>query len=197
MGTLRIWNLSIHRKDNSKTREDPTLTERLVHQPVEAPARRAPKLPPRWFIRAAWIGHRAILRFTRGRRGLASPKPGGRFGYLRLTSVGRRSGQERVAILGYVEDGAHLVTLAMNGWADPDPAWWLNLQARPEAMVELKGAARHPVRARAAEGEERQRLVAILRDHSGWGDIAGHSGVRSGETAVVVFEPVGAEARHA
>jgi len=173
------------------------LTERLVHQPVETPARRAPKLPPRWFIRAAWIVHRAILRLTRGRRGLATPKPGGKFGYLRLTTVGRRSGQERVAILGYVEDGADLVTLAMNGWADPDPAWWLNLQARPEAMVELKGGARHPVRARVAKGEERQRLVAILREHSGWGDIAGYAAVRSGETAVVVFQPLRAEVRQA
>jgi F420H(2)-dependent quinone reductase len=171
------------------------LTERLVPQPVETPARRAPKLPPRWFIRAAWIVHRAIFRLTRGRRGLASPKEGGRFGYLRLTTVGRRSGQERVAILGYVEDGGKLVTLAMNGWADPDPAWWLNLQARPEATVELKGDACRPVRARAVEGEERQRLVAILGQHSGWGDIASYATARSGQTAVVVFEPVRAEVR--
>ena len=27
----------------------------------------------------------------------------------------------------------------MNGWADPEPAWWLNLQAHPEATVELPG----------------------------------------------------------
>ena len=158
---------------------------------------RAPKLPPRWFIRGAWVVHRAIYRFTGGRRGLATPTPGGQFGYLRLKTVGRRSGQERIAILGYYEDGPNLVTLAMNGWADADPAWWLNLQARPEATVELKGGARHPVRARAAEGEEQQRLVAILRDHSGWGDIAAYAALRSGETAVVAFEPVPAEARHA
>lgn len=40
-------------------------------------------------------------------------------------------------IIAYVEDGANLVTLAMNGWADAEPAWWLNLQARPEASVTL------------------------------------------------------------
>src|SRR5688572_22710229 len=76
-------------------------------------ATRSPKLPPRWFIRAAWMVHRAIYRFTGGRRGLALPKPG-RFGYLRLTTVGRRSGKTRSVILGYYEDGPNLVTLAMN-----------------------------------------------------------------------------------
>ena len=55
---------------------------------------------------------------------------------------GARSGQERVAILGYIEDGPNLVTPAMNGWADPEPAWWLNLQANPEATVELPDGTR-------------------------------------------------------
>jgi hypothetical protein len=42
---------------------------------------------------------------------------------MRLTSVGRRSAQPRVAIVGSYEDGPNLVTLAMNGWADAQPAW--------------------------------------------------------------------------
>ena len=54
---------------------------------------------------------------------------------MRLTTVGRRSGKERVAILGYCEDGPNLVTIAMNGWIDAEPAWWLNLQASPEACA--------------------------------------------------------------
>jgi F420H(2)-dependent quinone reductase len=54
---------------------------------------------------------------------------------LRLKTVGRRSGRERVAILGYLEDGRNLITPAMNGWADPEPAWLLNLQAHPDATV--------------------------------------------------------------
>ena len=41
-----------------------------------------------------------------------------------LRTVGRRTGEERIAILGYIEDGPNLVTKAMNGWADPAPAWW-------------------------------------------------------------------------
>ena len=47
----------------------------------------------------------------------------------------------------------------MNGWAQEEPAWWLNLQARPDVEVELKGE-RRAVRGRAAEGDERARLWA-------------------------------------
>ena len=152
-------------------------------------SKRAPKLPPRWFIRSAWVVHRAIHRFTGGRRGLATPTPGGKFGYLRLKTVGRRSGQERAAILGYCEDGPNLVTLAMNGWASADPAWWLNLQAHPDAVVELKSGSRD-VRARAAEGEERARLWALVRSYSGYGnDVDAYATLRSSETVVVVLEP--------
>jgi len=149
----------------------------------------AVSLPPRWFIRTAWVVHRAIHRLTGGRRGLASPVPGGRFGYLRLMTLGRQSGRERAAILGYVEDGDDLVTLAMNGWGDPEPAWWLNLQAHPEAKVELKGSTR-AVRAHEAVGVERERLWARVQENKGWGhDLDAFARLRSRETPVVVFEP--------
>jgi deazaflavin-dependent oxidoreductase (nitroreductase family) len=71
---------------------------------------------------------------------------------MRLTTIGRRSGQERSVILGYFEDSPNLVTVAMNGWADPDPAWWLNLRAHPQATVDLAEGRRQvrggPQRAR-------------------------------------------------
>lgn len=149
----------------------------------------APKLPPRWFVRAAWVLHRACYRVTGGRFGLWRPEAGGRFGTLRLKSVGRRSGEPRVAIVGYYEDGPNLVTLAMNGWAESQPAWWLNLQTQPETTVDLADGWR-AVRARAAKGEERERLWAKLRDYRGWGDdIDAVAAQRSTETAVVVLEP--------
>jgi deazaflavin-dependent oxidoreductase (nitroreductase family) len=146
---------------------------------------RSPRLPPRWFIRLAWVIHRAIYRLTGGRRGLWRPKPGG-WGTLRLTTIGRRTGRTRSAILGYYEDGPNLITLAMNGWADPEPDWWLNLQANPDATVDVKGGSR-VVRGRAAEADERARLWA------GWhelgDDVDGYATRRSRQTAVVVLEP--------
>jgi len=147
--------------------------------------KRNPYLPPRWFIRAAWLLHRALLRGTGGRRGLWVPNQD-RWGTMLLTSTGRRSGKQREAILGYFEDGPNLVTLAMNGWGAAEPAWWLNLQAHPSARVTLKNRTT-PVRARAADGEERARLWARWQELGD--DVDGYAVRRPGGTAVVVLEP--------
>jgi deazaflavin-dependent oxidoreductase (nitroreductase family) len=149
----------------------------------------ARRTPPRSAVRIAWVLHRGLYRFSGGRYGLSRPEAGSKFGMLRLTTVGRRSGQSRVAIIGYFEDGPNLVTLAMNGWSEKEPAWWLNLQARPDTTVQLPGETR-TVRARAAAGEERERLWAKFADFPGWGDdIDGLADRRSLPTTVVVFEP--------
>jgi deazaflavin-dependent oxidoreductase (nitroreductase family) len=138
-------------------------------------------------IRLAWKAHRAVYRVTGGRLGLREPTADS-FGTMRLHTIGRRSGQPRVTIVGYYEDGPNLVTLAMNGWADADPAWWLNLQARPDTTVEMKREVR-AVRARAAHGEERARLWARWRNFSEQYDA--WAALRSRETQVVVLEPLG------
>ncbi len=143
------------------------------------------RLPPRWFVRGAWSVHRAIFRLSGGRLGLWLPKPQ-RWGTLRLTAVGRRTGRERAVILGYLQDGAGFVTLAMNGWADAEPAWWLNLQANPEATVELT-SGHHPVRAHAAEGAERSRLWARWQEVDP--KLDAYAARRSTQTAVVILEP--------
>jgi deazaflavin-dependent oxidoreductase (nitroreductase family) len=116
--------------------------------------------------------------------GLWEVKPG-KWGTMRLTTVGRHSGKERNAILGYYEDGPNLVTLAMNGWAKPEPAWWLNLQARPDATVLLSDGQRD-VRAHAAIGPERDRLWARWSEFGD--DYEAYAQLRP-ETAVVVLEP--------
>ena len=107
-------------------------------------------LPPRWFIRRAWATHKGLYRITGGRFGLRRAK-GDRYGMMHLTTIGRRSGQERGVILGYFDDGPNVVTMAMNGWGEGEPAWWLNLQAQPEVSVHLPGG-RRTVIGRAAEG---------------------------------------------
>ncbi len=149
----------------------------------------AQKLLPRPLIRIFWMVHRALFRASGGRFGLSQARAGARFGMMRLTTVGRRSGHRRASIIGFYPDGANLITLAMNGWADAEPAWWLNLQAHPDAVVDVPDGPRQ-VRARAAAGAERDRLWAKFREYPGWGnDIDALAKRRSRETAVVVFEP--------
>jgi F420H(2)-dependent quinone reductase len=147
---------------------------------------RAPKLPPRWFIRTFWRAHRAAYWLTGGRF-LWTPASKRGWGALHLTTTGRRSGKERSVILGYLEDGPNLVTLAMNGWGEGHPAWWLNLEANPDAVVLLTHQHPYPVRARAATGEERDRLWQRWLAIEPAGEV--YAARRATETPVVVLEP--------
>ena len=146
---------------------------------------KSPFLPPRWFVRTAWVVHRAIYNVTGGRRGLWPPKPD-KWGTMRVTTIGRKTGKQRSVILGYFEDGPNLVTMAMNGWGEGEPAWWLNLQAQPDATVVLTEGTRD-VRASIASGRERERLWARWQQMGD--DVDGYAKRRSTETAVVVLEP--------
>ena len=165
----------------------PSSGDRAAHDPGVASRGRPQRVPPRWIVRTIWVGHRAVHRFTGGRRGLQTPKAG-KWGTLRLVTTGRHSGKERSAILGYLEDGSNLFTLAMNGWDRAEPAWWLNLQAHPDVVVELRDGKR-AVRARAAEGEERERLWTRFHAQREWGHVDELATRRPGGTAVVVFDP--------
>jgi deazaflavin-dependent oxidoreductase (nitroreductase family) len=148
--------------------------------------KRKARLPPRWIMMTFWHVHRWFVRVTGGRKGLWAPRPG-KWGALRLTTTGRRSGEPRSVIVGYYEDGDDLVTMAMNGWGAPEPAWWLNLQANPEAVVELGGGIRREVLGRAADGAERERLWMRWQEIDD--NLDDYAARRPHETAVVVFEP--------
>ena len=153
---------------------------------MSAPATRPPRMPPPWFVHTAWRVHRALHRLSGGRF-LWTPANKRGWGALRLTTVGRTSGQERTVIVGYLEDGADLVTLAMNGWDEGHPAWWLNLEAHPDAVVRLPHHEPSPVRAHAAEGAERARLwqrwVAVDPR------LDAYARQRATETPVIILEP--------
>ncbi|MBO9578496.1 MAG: nitroreductase family deazaflavin-dependent oxidoreductase [Microbacteriaceae bacterium] len=147
-----------------------------------------PRVPPRWFVRTAWAVHRAVYRITGGRKGLSAPEPGS-YGMLRLRTTGRRSGAERAAILAYYEEGERIVLIAMNGWAEGHPAWWLNLQAEPHAVVDLPGGEERAVVAREALGEERTRLWDGFAAYTRGPGLGEHAARRETPTPVVVLEP--------
>ncbi|HEY8177631.1 MAG TPA: nitroreductase family deazaflavin-dependent oxidoreductase [Candidatus Limnocylindria bacterium] len=152
-----------------------------VHQPAGQSS-----LPPRWFMRIFWVMHRAICALTGGRLGLR-PATAKQWGMLRLATIGRRSGRARQAIVGYFDDGPNLVTMAMNGWGEAEPAWWLNLQAHPDTTVQLFNGPR-AIRGRAASSDERPRLWARWAEYDGE-DLDAWAARRPGETAVVILEP--------
>jgi F420H(2)-dependent quinone reductase len=145
-----------------------------------------PKMPPRWFVHGAWRVHRALYRLSGGRFLWTTANKRG-WGALRLTTIGRKSGQERNVIVGYLEDGPNLVLVAMNGWDEGHPAWWLNLKVHPDAVVQLSGQPPRPVHALQVGGKERERLwrrwAAVQPDYDGF------AGLRSTETPVIVLEP--------
>jgi deazaflavin-dependent oxidoreductase (nitroreductase family) len=76
---------------------------------------------------------------------------------LTLRTTGRRSGQPRDSPMFYLEDENSYAVVASNAGSPQSPAWWLNLQADPEAEAHIGGITRR-VCARAADERETAAL---------------------------------------
>ncbi len=107
-----------------------------------------------------------LYRMTRGRMlGRVGRAP-----VLLLTTTGRRSGQSRTAPVVFLADGERLVVIGSNAGNERPPAWALNLEANPDAKVQVRGS-RRSVRARIAESEERDELWRRMNDqYAGFDD---------------------------
>lgn len=103
-------------------------------------------------------GHIGLFRVSGGRVGGRMPVTGSPI--LLLHHVGAKSGKHRVSPLIYVPDGEDVAIVASKGGVNRHPAWFHNLRANPDTEVELPREGRRRVRARVAEGEERERLWA-------------------------------------
>jgi deazaflavin-dependent oxidoreductase (nitroreductase family) len=82
---------------------------------------------------------------------------------LLLTTTGRKSGQKHTTPLIYQLDGDDPVIVASKGGAPDHPGWYLNLTKDPEVEVQIKGE-KFRARARAAGGEERERLWRLMNE---------------------------------
>jgi deazaflavin-dependent oxidoreductase (nitroreductase family) len=78
-----------------------------------------------------------------------------------LTTTGRRSGEERSTPLIYGRSGDDYLVVASKGGADDPPAWYLNLQAHPDAEIQVL-AERFKVRARDAAADEKPALWTTM-----------------------------------
>ena len=98
-----------------------------------------------------------IIRLTRMKR-----FRGARLLY--LTTVGRKSGKSRIVPLAFVrDDNDDYIVAASNGGSDWQPAWWLNLQSRPEATIEVDDT-KVTVTASAVDDKDRDRLWQRLSE---------------------------------
>jgi deazaflavin-dependent oxidoreductase (nitroreductase family) len=89
---------------------------------------------------------------------------------LLLHHTGARTGTERVNPLVYLPQGDDFVVMASKGGAPDNPDWFHNLKANPDATVEL-GTGTVSVRAREAQGEERERLWETVKArYQGFGE---------------------------
>jgi deazaflavin-dependent oxidoreductase (nitroreductase family) len=113
----------------------------------------------RWLLALITALHRWMYRATNGAIGHRLPLVDWRS--LLLTHTGRKSGRVFTIPLLYISDGTRFIVVGSNAGDAKPPAWWLNLEARPEARVQA-GALQTAVRARLAQGEERARLWAAL-----------------------------------
>ncbi|MFJ1765672.1 nitroreductase/quinone reductase family protein [Amycolatopsis sp. NPDC088138] len=141
-------------------------------------------MPSDFSLKAMNAVHRGLVKLTGGRLGWnAAAMP-----VLELTTVGRKSGQQRsVMLTSPHQEGDALVVVASRGGDDTHPAWFLNLRDNPDVEVSVKGAPRRPMLARIADGEERARLwPKITADYKNY---ANYQTKTEREIPLVFLEP--------
>jgi F420H(2)-dependent quinone reductase len=87
---------------------------------------------------------------------------------LLLTTTGRKSGKQYTTPLLYRPENDRLLVVASNGGSGKLPNWWLNVRSGTPVHIEI-GRTHQQVRARQADGEERQRFWPLLvADYPGY-----------------------------
>ncbi|MBS1844063.1 MAG: nitroreductase family deazaflavin-dependent oxidoreductase [Actinobacteria bacterium] len=103
-----------------------------------------------------------------------------------LFTKGRRSGEERANALIMEPDGDGYLIVASKGGSPAPPAWFLNLEAHPEAVeVQVKGD-RFKANARVATPEEKPRMWQKMT--KAWPDYDAYQKKTDREIPIVVLE---------
>jgi deazaflavin-dependent oxidoreductase (nitroreductase family) len=89
---------------------------------------------------------------------------------LLLTTVGAKSGQQRINPLTCLRDGERLFVFATKGGSPTHPDWYYNLRAHPQVVVEI-GTERWEATAAILADEEREQVYAReIQRHPGIAD---------------------------
>jgi deazaflavin-dependent oxidoreductase (nitroreductase family) len=105
---------------------------------------------------------------------------------LLLTTVGRKSGKERVSPLIYLKEGDAYLVVASKGGSDAPPDWYLNLQATPDVRVQVWG---EKMRARARTATAAEKPALWRKMTAVWPDYDNYQTKTDREIPVVVLEP--------
>jgi deazaflavin-dependent oxidoreductase (nitroreductase family) len=103
---------------------------------------------------------------------------------LLLTTTGRHSGEPRTAPLIYGRSADDYLVIASKGGSDRPPDWYLNLQQRSEAEVQIL-AERFKVRARDATATEKPEMWRQMVSY--WPDFDKYQESTTREIPVVVL----------
>lgn len=106
-----------------------------------------------------------------------------------LHTTGRRSKTVRKSPLIYGRAGDAYLVVASKGGAPEPPAWFLNLEADPDAEIQVKGE-HLKVKARVATTEEKPELWATMVKE--WPSYDEYQTKTDRQIPVVVLEPAGA-----
>lgn len=142
------------------------------------------------FMKLASRAHVRLFKLTNGRIGATwrvgagadKPVP-----TLLLEHTGRKSGKRYTTPVVYLTDGPNIVVVASQGGLAKNPQWYGNLKANPDTRVQLPRERARAVRARIAQGAERDELWTRLLDL--YADFAKYATWTDREIPVVVLEP--------
>jgi deazaflavin-dependent oxidoreductase (nitroreductase family) len=142
-------------------------------------------MPDDLVFKAANKVHRALLKITGGRVGWETSK----MPVLKLTTVGRKSGEPRTVMLtSPYQKGDTMVVVASKGGDDRHPAWFLNLRDNPEVEVTTKDQPKRTMTAHIATPEERAELWPLIAEkHTNY---AGYQTKTVREIPLVLLKPM-------
>ena len=113
-------------------------------------------------------------------------------GFLKLTTTGRKSGQQRSVHLLYIRDGSAYVVTASNGGKQRNPGWFFNVSSNPQVTMQVQDTQMSAL-AEVAEPDKRRELWARLISIAPM--YAGYEKHTTREIPMVILRPIN-EQRH-
>ncbi|MCB8944300.1 MAG: nitroreductase family deazaflavin-dependent oxidoreductase [Ardenticatenaceae bacterium] len=103
-----------------------------------------------------------VLRGTNGRYTATSLMTG--LPIINLTTIGAKSGRTRTVPLLGIPDGDNIIVIASNWGQKQYPAWYYNVKANEEVMVEWNGRST-PYLAQETTGTEREKYWQLANQY--------------------------------